>query len=135
MARNPAPDAPFGKPRVVDPDRTPKWREYSPQCAAEIAEADNAYTCAGEEEVAGVAGKAPLLRACPKRFVRLRYAPREIDRHPKCSLGDGSRVNGTGIEYMDSPLEAVRVVNIGQQIAFDIEDGAENWHSVQSHCR
>jgi hypothetical protein len=114
MARNPAPDAPFGKPRVVDPDRTPKWREHPPQCAAEIAEADNADTCASEEEVASVAGKAPFLRSCPKRYMRLRYAACEIDRHPKRSLSDGSRVDRAGIEHMDPALEAPRIVNIGQ---------------------
>ena len=116
-----APDRELGEPRVVDEDRAAERHEHAAQRTAEVAEPDDADRAAGEQEGAGVRVEPPLLAARAHGPVGGADPAREIDRHAERRLGDGHRERRAGAEDVDAALARGRVVDVGQEVALDVD--------------
>ena len=116
-----APDRELGQPRVVDEDRAAERHEHAAQRTAEVAEPDDADRAAGEQEGAGVRVEPPLLAARAHGPVGGADPAREIDRHAERRLGDGHRERRAGAEDVDAALARDRVVDVGQEVALDVD--------------
>ena len=66
--------------------------------------------------------------------VGLVHAAGEGDRHGEDHLGDGAGIDGCGREHGDTAAVALGVVDVGEEIAFDGEDGAQVRGAVEARA-
>ena len=120
-----AADRRLGQPRVVDAHRAAERREQAAQRAAEVAEADDPDRAAREQERAGV-GLEPL-RLAPgaHRAVGGADPAREVDRHPERRLGHRHGERRAGAQHVHAARPRRRVVDVGQEVALDVDHGAQ----------
>ena len=125
----------IGNPRIVGLDRAAERREQRSEGAREIAEADQADPRAIEREAPFRAVEQPFLVPLAHGAVGRRHAAAEVDRHPERHLGDRFGEGGARREHMDSALEAGLVVDVLEEIGFDVDDGAQVRRAVEPSLR
>ena len=106
--------------------------DQAAELTAKVAEADEADGAAREAEGAGIAGEAIGLGAVPHGAVGLGDAAGEVDGHPECGFGDGCGEGRGRCQHPDAARLACGVVDIGQEVGLDIEDGAQFRRPVQA---
>ena len=118
-------DDELGQPRVVGAHAAAERREQAHELAPEVAQADDADVGAGEQEAAAIALKLVGLGARAHRAVGGGDPAHEVDRHAQRRLRDGGRERAARAEHVDAARKARVVVDVGQEVALDVDDGAQ----------
>ena len=125
----------IGNPRIVGLDRAVERSEQRNEGAREIAEADQADPRAIEREAPFRAVEQPFLVPLAHGAVGRSHAAAEVDRHPERHLGDRFGEGGARREHMDSAFEAGLVVDVLEEIGFDVDNGAQVRRAVEPSLR
>ncbi len=114
-----------GQPRVVHADAAAERREQRHQRASDVAEADDADVCVEQRLRLDVPAPAVRFAAGAERAVGARDAAHKIQRQRERVFGDGRGKRGGRDGDADAMRKAIRVIDIGKEIALDIEDRAQ----------
>ena len=79
----------------------------------------------GQQDRVVVAVGDVALGADPEGPILAADAAGQIQGQPEGVLGDGLGVRGPAAEHVDAPGEAGLVVDVGEEVALDVEDGAQ----------
>ena len=128
-------DGAGGKPGIRHTDHAAERLQQSADGAAEAAETNNPHVAAAKEEGILAAAHAVLLRSGLERVVRVGDPARKIDAEAQSHFRDGLGEDRAHVQDMDPPPEAFLVVDVGQEVSFDIENRAEVRRSRQPFLR
>ena len=117
-------------PRIVNEDLAGKRSEQRQQCSAEIAKADQREWLSLQEKRIVIVALELLTH--PNGRVSLVHPSREGNGHAQHHFRNGSRVDRRGREHRNPPAVAFGVVDVREEIAFDIEDRAQARSAIEA---
>lgn len=115
----------------MDADPGAKTGKHPVQRPSEIAEADDADLGAGEEPRRSVDFAAPELASLAEGEIGIDDAPGEIERHGEPQFRHRLGEHLPARHHVNAALEKHLIGHVVEEVAFDIEDGAQLRHAFE----
>jgi len=118
-------DVPLRQPRIVNFDRAAEWSQQRTECPRQIAIADDSDARTREEKAIPIALQTVDLAPIAESPIIFAYASRKIESERERHFSDRDSKGRTGHEDANIARKAIVVIDIRQEVPFNIEDRSQ----------